>query len=293
VADAPAPSPTAGSRAGSPRNDGPPPPAAVALPSRRPEPLGSELLDQYLAFIEAPRPAAPTLQALADLQIAHLCTIPFENLDAYLGRPVPIDRAAIARKFFTGRRGGYCFEHNLLFASALVALGYEVELLSCRFVLRQTFVRPPTHLALRVTIDGDPVLADVGFGLQALRGPVHMQAGLVQRQGDHRFCLVEAGDQFVLHTLADRADAEWEGLYVIDPIAVYEADAILANHFVETHPASSVKERLLILRPTEHGRRSIVGSRLSIDEPGRHETREILDTEFGITLPAPIDTLER
>jgi N-hydroxyarylamine O-acetyltransferase len=50
---------------------------------------------------------------------AHVTTIPFENLDPHRGIPVSLEQADLERKLVASRRGGYCFEHNLLLASAL------------------------------------------------------------------------------------------------------------------------------------------------------------------------------
>lgn len=48
--------------------------------------------DEYLARIGAPRPASANLQALRDLQMAHLLAVPFENLSIHLGEPIVLDQ---------------------------------------------------------------------------------------------------------------------------------------------------------------------------------------------------------
>ncbi len=78
-------------------------------------------LDAYLYRIGAPRD--PTL---AELHRAHVTAIPFENLDPQAGIPVALEPEALQRKIVDERRGGYCFEHNLLFTLALRELGAEV-----------------------------------------------------------------------------------------------------------------------------------------------------------------------
>jgi N-hydroxyarylamine O-acetyltransferase len=267
---------------------------------REPAPLPDDLLERYLAFVGVARPAEPTLQALAELQSAHLLAIPFENLDAMLDRPVSLAYDAIADKLLSGERGGYCFEHNLLFAAALTALGYHVELLSARFALGQTAARPRTHLALRVTIDGEPLLVDVGFGRTALRGPVPIVPGAVAPLGDHDARLVPVAEELLLEFRRAGEDGPWEGQYVLALPAQYLADFEMANHFVATHPASTMKELVIVLRPMPGGKRSIAGHRLTIDEPGRKFTRDItadelgpvLWEEFGIRLPAPLAVLQ-
>jgi N-hydroxyarylamine O-acetyltransferase len=49
-----------------------------------------------------------------------------------LGRPIRLDLGSLQAKLVFGRRGGYCFEQNRLFAAALEALGFAVTPLAAR-----------------------------------------------------------------------------------------------------------------------------------------------------------------
>ena len=46
--------------------------------------------------------------------------------------PVSLEVEDLERKLVTERRGGYCFEQNLLLKAALEALGAEVEMFLAR-----------------------------------------------------------------------------------------------------------------------------------------------------------------
>src|SRR5689334_14642807 len=83
---------------------------------------------------------------------AHATAIPFENLDPHRGVPVSLAPADLERKLIRERRGGYCFEQNLLLAYALEELGYDVELMLARVRVGAPpgHVRPRSHLVLRV-----------------------------------------------------------------------------------------------------------------------------------------------
>ncbi|HET9094945.1 MAG TPA: arylamine N-acetyltransferase, partial [Solirubrobacteraceae bacterium] len=118
-------------------------------------------LDRYLARVGV-GPARPTP---AELHRAHVTSILFENLDPLVGIAVDLDPDAIARKLVDGGRGGYCFEHNLLFARALEELGARVEpiLARVRHGRAPQPVGPLTHLLLRVEHAGRLWHADVGF----------------------------------------------------------------------------------------------------------------------------------
>src|SRR5215471_8279450 len=89
-------------------------------------------LDRYLARIGHGGKIAPDLATLASLHAAHVDAIPFESFDPLLGRPVPLDLASLQAKLVDSRRGGYCFEQNLLFKAALEAIGFKVTGLTGR-----------------------------------------------------------------------------------------------------------------------------------------------------------------
>jgi N-hydroxyarylamine O-acetyltransferase len=84
-------------------------------------------LDAYLARIGLRgRPS------VAEVHRAQVTSIPFENLDPHCGIPVSLAVEDLERKLVSKRRGGYCFEQNLLLKAALEAFGAEVELFLAR-----------------------------------------------------------------------------------------------------------------------------------------------------------------
>ncbi|QEL20673.1 arylamine N-acetyltransferase [Limnoglobus roseus] len=123
-------------------------------------------LDAYLTRIGYAGPKAPTLDVLRQIVHAHLCSIPFENVDVLLGRGVSLADADVEQKLVRDRRGGYCFEQNSLLLRALAALAFSAAPLSARVRLKapREVIPPRTHLFLRVDLDGVPWLADVGVG---------------------------------------------------------------------------------------------------------------------------------
>src|SRR5438552_5613549 len=121
-------------------------------------------LDAYLARIGYTGPREPTPAVLEAVHLAHATHIPFENLDIQLGRPILLDLASLQAKLVHGRRGGYCFEQNTLFAAALEQLGFRVTRLAARVRIGATRLSPRTHMTLKVDVDEGSWLADVGFG---------------------------------------------------------------------------------------------------------------------------------
>ncbi len=89
-------------------------------------------LQAYLQRINYTGPLNPTAATLRALHQAHLLAVPFENLDIHLSRPIVPDEATLFHKIAEGRRGGFCYELNGLFAAVLRGLGFDVTLLSAR-----------------------------------------------------------------------------------------------------------------------------------------------------------------
>lgn len=206
-------------------------------------------LDAYLARIGlSGRPS------IAAVHRAHSIAIPFENLDPHLGIPVSLDIEDIERKLVADRRGGYCFEQNLLLATALEALGARVEkmLARVRYGAPAGVVRPRSHVVLRVSAEGRVWHADAGFGMGTLFEPVPFGAGPAVEQSGWRFRIVEDGPDLVLQTF-DRDD--WVDLYALRAEPVPPVDIETVNWFVCTHPRSPFVSGLVVAGQREDGMR--------------------------------------
>src|SRR6187402_3753354 len=118
----------------------------------------------------------PDLALLSALTLAHTRSIPFENLDVLLGRPISLEPEALFQKLIVERRGGYCFEQNGLFLEVLRELGFQVTPLGARVRLQRPrgFTPPRTHVFLRVELDGESWLTDVGVGGLSLTAPLRL-----------------------------------------------------------------------------------------------------------------------
>ena len=132
----------------------------------------------YLRRIGHRGSAAPVAATLRALHLAHLRTVPFENLDVWLGRPIQLEEGALFDKIVRRRRGGFCYELNGLFAVLLRALGFEVSLLAARFPREAGHAAPDLdHLALLVRVPGEEGswLADVGAGRGSFAAPLRTE----------------------------------------------------------------------------------------------------------------------
>ncbi|WP_293683085.1 arylamine N-acetyltransferase [uncultured Phenylobacterium sp.] len=127
-----------------------------------------------IGFKGAPKADLATLRAL---HRRHSLAISYENLDVQLGRPVTIDPAAAFAKIVHGRRGGWCYEMNGLLGAVLEEVGFKVTHLAGgvhRAVRGDEMVG--NHLVLLVEVDGEPWIADVGFG-DGPRDPYPLREG--------------------------------------------------------------------------------------------------------------------
>src|SRR5690606_12496335 len=134
---------------------------------------------------------APTLATLEAIHALHPASIPFENLNPLLGLPVELDLDAIGRKLLAERRGGYCYEHNLLLMAVLRELDFTVRGLVASVLWNrpEPHEGPPTHMLLAVDISGATYIADVGFGGMTLTAPLKLKADSEQSTPHETFRL--------------------------------------------------------------------------------------------------------
>ena len=134
-------------------------------------------LSTYLertGYRDIPRPDLPTLRGLLR---SHALTVPFENLDVQLGRPLTTRVEEAYEKIVSRRRGGWCYEQNGLFGWALSEIGFDVTRVAAAVMRAERgSVSEANHLALLVRMAGsdDTWLADVGFGGSLLE-PIRLE----------------------------------------------------------------------------------------------------------------------
>jgi N-hydroxyarylamine O-acetyltransferase len=252
-------------------------------------------LDAYFARIGYTGSRAPTLATLHAIAGRHAMTIPFENLDVLLGRPICLEPAALEQQLVTARRGGYCFQQNGLLLLVLGALGFSVKPLSARVRLGRPrdFIPPRTHLLVEVTLGDERWLVDSGVGGVSLTCALRWEENTEQatpheprrimREGNCYFHQVKLGDV-------------WDDVCEFTGEVMPPIDRELANWWTSTHPNSGFRQRLTVACASPAGiRRSILN-----DEFTRRRGPEILDrrqlrtgdelldvlaTEFGLHFP--------
>jgi N-hydroxyarylamine O-acetyltransferase len=242
-------------------------------------------VDAYLARIGAVHPGPPTADALRTLQVAHLRSVPFENLSIHLGEPILLDEAALFDKIVGRERGGFCYELNGLFAGLLVALGFDVTLLAARVFTAAGLGPPFDHLVLRVD-EGAGWLADVGFGDHSLHPLAASRVGPQEDPGG-RFEVVEAseGDLDVVR--------DGHPQYRIESRGRQLADFEPTCWWQQSSPASHFTRSMICSKATPTGRVTVSDRRCIVTTAGQRVESSIDDDEallaayrsyFGIVL---------
>ena len=240
-------------------------------------------LDAYLARIGYAGPRDASLETLRAIHWAQATRIPFENLDALLRRHVPLDPPSRNGKLVGAMRGGYCFEHNALLAEALHALGFEVTglIARVRWMTAPADATPRTHMVLRVETEEGPCLADTGFGAVTLPVPLKLSGDAPQETPLEPFRLADREEGHELQALLGE---DWVPLYrfTMEPQALIDYEA--ANWYTATHPQSLFTNHLVVCRPDEGVRYSLMNDRLTVRPLGREpETRQLANVDELVT----------
>lgn len=219
---------------------------------------------------------APTadLGGLEALQHAHLLSIPFENLDIPLGRGISVDPARVFEKLVTSRRGGYCFEHNLVFLAALHALGFTARPLMGRVWLKADGVPGRNHRLNLVEIEGREWIADVGFG-GSLAPVLPLKAGYVATTSDgvrHRFVTDPSHGWMLERDFGNGYQPQYS--FTLEP--VWPIDFEVGNHYASTAPGTLFTTVRMVNMPTLDGFISLMDRRLRL---ANGEVREIADAQ--------------
>jgi len=205
-------------------------------------------LDRYCRRIGLTGTGAASLDLLRMVVARHAASIPFENLDIVLGRPIRLDIGSIQAKLVDSRRGGYCFEQNTLLRAALERLGFRVTSLMARVVRGNAAdaLTPRTHLFLRVDLPEGAYLADVGFGNLTPTRPLRLDSNEAQPTEHEPFRLQRMNDEILSQA---RLGDVWENVYHFPNTPTYPIDHEVGNWFTSTRPGGRFTENVIAARP--------------------------------------------
>ncbi|WP_339652412.1 arylamine N-acetyltransferase family protein [Halopseudomonas pelagia] len=246
-------------------------------------------LRAYLQRIDYQGSLAPTLPTLRALTRAHLDAISFENLDIIAGESIDIDLLQVQEKLVSQGRGGYCHEHNTLFAAVLERLGFAVAGRSAR-ILMGTSEQEMTaigHTLLNVDLDGSNWLVDVGVGNVGPREPIELKAWNQVMQDAWRYRLDRVAHHWVLRYW--RHDG-WFNIYQFSDEPYYRDDFAHHNYYVSTHPDSPFTQQMVAQYNGATIRYALTGLRLKTFLPNQLVQEQLIAAE---ELPGILQTLFR
>ncbi|MFE7462567.1 arylamine N-acetyltransferase [Streptomyces sp. NPDC057499] len=243
-----------------------------------------------MARIGTTRPTAPDEHNLRTIQERHVLSVPFENVDCFLRRPLRLGEGAV-EKIVHWRRGGGCYELNSALGLLLESLGYPVTIMAARVYHGDVLMPPMRHLVLRVDTPA-PYLVDVGFGFGQDRN------SLLPLRFDDR---TPQHDPFGTYQLADAPNGDVDVLREGKPLYRIERHPRAVGDFEHTlwwfHTAreSPMLQALFCVLPSLDGRVSLKndsfvllknGERNSERLEGVGQVRKALSEFFGIEVDA-------
>ena len=235
-------------------------------------------IDQYLRRINYAGTLDPTLGVLSQLQLRHLLTVPFENLDIH--NKIEIDLGNLYNKIVTLRRGGFCYELNGLFYELLTEIGFAVKRVSARVYTSTKDYSPEyDHMAIIASIENTDYLIDVGFGEFAFSPiPIALNKETPDPRGIFR---IQAFDED--HKVIEKKNAEGAFIpeYMFSEKARQMAEFYDRCSYHQTSSQSHFTQNRICSLPTNDGRITLTGNTLKITERGKVEER-LLNNEQEI-----------
>jgi N-hydroxyarylamine O-acetyltransferase len=228
-------------------------------------------------------PTRPGVDVLCRLHRRHLLSIPFENLDIHLHRPIILSEAAFYKKMIKHDRGGFCYELNGSFASLLKNLSFQVSMLSARVARKRGGFSPDfDHMTLLVQLK-EPWLADVGFGDSftepKLLDTSHPQA---DHGKDYRFT---RRDDWILLSRRTKGSRLWEPQYKFSLTSRRLEDFIPRCRWQQTSPRSHFRKGRLCTRLTPDGRLTITDTKFIVTRGNEKVERSLKNPEeFAVLL---------
>lgn len=196
---------------------------------------------------------------LISLHKKHVYQIPFENLDVYYKKGFNLDLENVYQKVVNDRRGGFCYELNLLFNWLLTEIGFSSRIIACRIIDEDGTVGPEfDHMSVHVQ-SHKRFLIDVGYG-DLFVTPIAIETG-VQFDGRNYFRIdkLNQGD-YLLSMSSDGNNFSKRYTFNLDEVRAEDFESICLDK--QTNPDSYFVKNLICTRPTDTGRLTIFNDKL-------------------------------
>ena len=251
-----------------------------------------EFVDGYLERIDMPMFPKANPDGLIMLQTSHLKHIPFENLDIMNGNiPLSLDINDLWDKLVRRKRGGICYEQNILFATVLEKLGFNVRYMASHHPLRGRNEYDHMFLMVDFPDRDESWIADVGFG-NNMFAPIRFKPGVWQSDMRDMLRIDDMG--YNKYVLARRNSlGEEDGMYEFNTTSHTPDQYVARCEWFCTNPDSMFTQGPFVAIDSFGGRtlltqnhlyRYVNGERVSEEIGSPERYTEVLEQEFGIVL---------
>ena len=247
----------------------------------------------YLAHLHIQAPPAVTEDFLCALTRAHLEVVPFENLEVnYEHKEPSLATSRLYEKVVLEKRGGYCFELNKLFYLLLKGIGFQCYPVPARVVHGRSELRPYSHRATVVEVNGRKWLCDVGFGGAGPKGAIRLDTQDIQTVFGDDFYVAPDKDTYIGEAIIYRVDdGVPDKVLTIRDMPWMEADFETLNSYYATYPRSPFLVKRILYRCKPDGWISLTqntvtrmtnGVRQTVELQSEHQVQALLEQEFDL-----------
>ena len=238
-------------------------------------------LQRYLERIKYSGSIEPCFATLAALQQAHVCTVPFENLDVQLGRPLSIGIESAYEKIVVNSRGGWCYEQNGLFGWVLSEMGFDIIRIAASVMREKRGEESAaSHLCLVVSSPESDTryLSDVGFGGSMIK-PIALKEAEYD-QPPFKLRLKKLDDRYWRFS-----ESIGDGAFTFDFTEEPARESSLAgkSEFLQSNPSSSFVLNLVAQQRSLDEHRTLRGRVFSVAGSGG-TTSKTIDSPEALVL---------
>ncbi|AYQ32925.1 arylamine N-acetyltransferase [Runella sp. SP2] len=229
-------------------------------------------LKKYLERIKYTDRLEITDEVLFKLHQQHVHQVPFENVDIYLKRHFSLELEKVFQKIVSHKRGGFCYELNLLFNWLLNEVGFSSRIIASRIYNENGTLGPPFDHMSGYVKTNKAFLVDVGYG-DLFVIPLEIKEG-IQYDGRNYFRIEKLNENdFSLSMSPDGLEFQKRYLFSLDTVHLDAFTSICFDK--QTHPNSYFVKNLVCTKPTQNGRITIFNEKL-IEKNNRHKTETLL-----------------
>lgn len=248
-------------------------------------------LEEYLNRIKYGGYIKNNRETLKELHKCHVLSVPFEDLDIHLNRPINLDLESIYEKVILKNRGGFCYELNFLFYSFLKEIGFDCDFISSRIYDENGKLGPDfDHMSIIVKLSNKWLL-DVGYGDLFIE-PIKIIDGFSKKDWFKIYRIDKVNKSRYLLS-ESRNGKEFKKRYEFDETPRRIEEFYDQCEFKQTSEESYFVRNRICTIPTERGRTTLLNNlQIKRIDESREEFEikteavfhQILKEEFGIKI---------